>query len=147
MVSLSVTKLNADEDIRKIDPIKRNCYFSNELQQVEFHNRYSQANCLFECALKFAQNLLKVKQNDSTICTPWFFPFHNKDQRMCNPWEKTDIMETIKSDVPEDECTKCLPGINFTIMFTDCFYGCRSQKHKNDSQVISVFLCFKDLHE
>ena len=96
MVSLSATKLNADEDIRKIEPKKRNCYFSDELQQIQLHNRYSQANCLFECALHFAQNLLMAKQNDSTICTPWFFPFLNKDQRMCNPWEKADIMETIK---------------------------------------------------
>ena len=70
-VSINPTDVIADDQIRKIAPSVRNCYFSNETpveQPLELFKNYSQANCFLECKIKYAKN----EMNSS--CTPWYFP-------------------------------------------------------------------------
>ena len=127
LVSLSAIKLEAEEDIRDIDPKKRNCYFSDETNTVKLHRRYSQNNCILECTLLYAQNHLQALKNFSS-CTPWYFPFVDKGYRMCDPWEKVEIFEAIENEVPEDACLHCLPDCNRVIyqqtISTQEFRGC-----------------------
>jgi len=104
-VALTAIKLNVDEDIRSIPPDKRNCFFQDETDKIKLHQNYSQSNCLFECHLSYAQNM----DNNTLSCTPWFFPFLNKNHRMCDPWEKKAIIEKINSEVPVNACNFCLP--------------------------------------
>ena len=111
MVALSASKLEADDSIRSIQPLQRNCYFDDETEQVRLHKKYSQSNCLLECSLAFAQRLFAEK-NQVIACTPWFFPFENGNHRMCDPWEKSEIMAIIKDEIPDDVCLQCLPDCN-----------------------------------
>ena len=127
MVALNAIKLDSEEDIRHIKPKLRNCLFKEETQAVNLHKEYSQANCLLECSLSFAQQHLK-DENNSSFCTPWFFPFLDTNYRMCDPWEKMRIFETIQNEVPQDQCLHCLPDCNRVIyqqsISTQLFRGC-----------------------
>jgi hypothetical protein len=40
---------------------------------------------------------------------------------MCDPWEKAEIFESIEYDLPKDECTHCLPGVNFINILRSTF--------------------------
>ena len=111
MVALSASKLEADESVRSIRPLERNCYFEDETELVRLHKKYSQSNCLLECSLAKAQQIFEEK-NQIAACTPWFFPFQNLNHRMCDPWEKSEMMEIMKNDIPDDACIKCLPDCN-----------------------------------
>ena len=62
-VSMSATKITSG-NIQSIEPEKRNCFFSGE-RQMDIHNNYTQANCIFECQLKFS---IKKVLNDYLIC-------------------------------------------------------------------------------
>ena len=131
-VSLSATKLKSNEDVKEIDPEKRNCYFADETQHVKLHTQYSQSNCLVECLLLNAQKLLQEKKN-VTFCTPWFFPFLDSDHRMCNPWEKAEILETMKNNFLAEKCRQCLPDCN-TVIYKKSFSiqklkGCNSKNY------------------
>ena len=68
-VSLSATRIEADENIRSIEisPGKRECYFQDE-HPLKFHQKYSQANCIIECTTQYAREQMKSK------CTPWYYP-------------------------------------------------------------------------
>ena len=66
-ISINPTNVIADEGIRKIPPLKRKCYFPNE-NHLEFFKNYSQANCLLECRINYAKNMM------NSSCTPWYFP-------------------------------------------------------------------------
>ncbi len=61
--------------IRSIKPDKRNCLFPEENRMIKLHRNYTQANCLLECFLFYAQRQLQIKYNSSKLCTPWYFPF------------------------------------------------------------------------
>ena len=70
-VSINPTDVIADEGIRKITPMRRKCYFSNENpdeQPLELFKNYSQANCFLECRIK------QVRSEMNSSCTPWYFP-------------------------------------------------------------------------
>jgi hypothetical protein len=127
LVSLSAIQLEADEDIKDISPVKRNCYFPDETHTVKLHKKYSQTNCILECTLSYAQNYLQ-KVNNISSCTPWYFPFVDEGFRMCDPWEKVDIFEAIENAVPQDACLHCLPDCNRVIyqhtISTQEFRGC-----------------------
>ena len=132
-VSINPTNVVADEGIRKISPLNRECYFSNEnpaKQPLEFFKNYSQANCLLECRIKH------VKNEMNSSCTPWYFPgillLHTlsssilmfpiiavKDDslRMCDPWDTIEFLDKMKH-IPEDKCDYCLPDCNITIYET-----------------------------
>jgi amiloride-sensitive sodium channel len=104
MISVTATVVEADPAIQTYVPPKdRQCYFKDETETIKLHKSYSQFNCLFECSLIEAQKF----QNLS--CVPWFFPVFSKNDRICDPWEKTRILEAMANDVPENACTHCLP--------------------------------------
>ncbi len=105
MVALSAVKIDAEDDIQSINPQDRNCLFSNENSIMKLHKQYSQANCLFECALFYAQNM-------SEACTPWFFPFQDNKFNMCSPLKTQQLIFELENNVPLDACLHCLPDCN-----------------------------------
>ena len=52
-VAMGATKVSADEGIKDMEPSKRNCLFYDEMK-LNFHQNYTRANCLLECAMDFA---------------------------------------------------------------------------------------------
>jgi hypothetical protein len=113
--AMTAIKLDADEGIRNIEPFKRNCYFEDEVTRVTLFMNYSQANCLLECTLKYAQHILQMSSNNSQPCTPWFLPFIDNKSSMCDPWQKFEIFEIIANQVPQNACSYCLPDCNRVI--------------------------------
>jgi len=65
LVALSAIRIDADDSIRSIDPVERNCLFEDETSSLVFHKRYSQANCFLECSLFNAQEKLKEVNNQN----------------------------------------------------------------------------------
>ena len=112
LIALSATKIDADDGIRNIEPVRRNCRFPDESEDLKLHKKYSQANCFLECALFYAQDKLK---ETSHACTPWFFPFSDEGHVMCDPWEATELVHIMEHDIPTDECSHCLPDCSRTI--------------------------------
>ena len=88
----------SSDGIEYIHPHDRNCYFSHE-GNLSFHENYTFSNCLLECALQQAENLVG--------CVPWFMP-QNSSSAMCDPWmEKTFMTEF--DNFNENDCNDCLP--------------------------------------
>ena len=114
LVALTAMKVKSDSTIRSIIPEARKCYFEDETEAVKIHKRYTQINCLFECSLNYAQDLLASKKNVTT-CTPWAFPFLDENHRLCDPWEKNEILVAMENKVPRDFCLYCLPDCNRVI--------------------------------
>ena len=56
IISLSGTKIDADDNLKKLDPVARNCLFQDETDQLIIHRKYTQSNCFFECSLVYAKN-------------------------------------------------------------------------------------------
>jgi hypothetical protein len=115
IIALTATKIDADEGIRHIEPVRRNCRFPNEAEELKLHKNYSQANCFLECALFYAQEKQKEMNNGSRVCTPWFFPFSDEGHVMCDPWEATQLVHIMEHDIPTEECSSCLPDCSRTI--------------------------------
>ena len=111
MMALTATKLTSSEDIRRLTPIERNCLFPNENHGMQLHKNYSQANCLLECQLFYAQKLLTIKST-KPMCTPRYYPFQDAGHRVCDPWETESIVSFMSNQVPPNECKYCLPGCN-----------------------------------
>jgi amiloride-sensitive sodium channel len=110
MISVTATVVEADPDLQTyVPPNDRQCYFKDETETIMLHKSYSQFNCLFECSLIEAQKF----QNLS--CVPWFFPVFSSNDRICDPWEKTRILEAMANEVPENACTHCLPDCSRTV--------------------------------
>ena len=108
MVSLSVTKISASEDIRGIAPEDRNCRFPDENQMLQMHKSYSQSNCFLECYLFNAQINMAQDYNMTYNCTPWFLPFQEHSQVFCDPWEYLKLYEIMFKNDSEDLCSHCL---------------------------------------
>ena len=109
----TAVKISADENIRYIEPIKRNCYFSDETEIISLHKNYSNFNCIFECLLSSAQEELMRRNGSKTTCTPWNFPFLDDNHRKCNPWEAVDIKRYMGNLTIETHCSSlCLPDCN-----------------------------------
>jgi hypothetical protein len=115
LIALTATKITADENIRGIEPIRRNCRFGDEAEELKLHKNYSQANCYLECALSYAQEKLKVSNNSTRVCTPWFFPFTDAGHVMCDPWEGSQLIKIMEHDIPTTQCSYCLPDCIRTI--------------------------------
>jgi hypothetical protein len=115
LIALSATKIDADDGIRSIEPVRRNCRFPDEAEELKLHKNYSQANCFLECALFYAQDKQKELNNGSHVCTPWFFPFSDEGHVMCDPWEATQLVHIMEHDIPTDQCSNCLPDCSRTI--------------------------------
>ena len=114
LVALSAVKLKAENDLRRLLPKDRNCLFPDENKEMKFHRNYSQTNCFFECSLIFAQDKLRIEKN-TTMCTPWYFPFNDENFRICDPWETEYLITIIELRVPKSECDRCLPDCNRVI--------------------------------
>ena len=126
-IQVSAVDLHALDDIRHNSPEKRNCYFPDEYG-LQVHQKYSQANCIFECSVNFASKCLasckeignecncenemgvtiqNVDANDT--CVPWFYPSNNeKANKICNPWQTMKFKKILEEKLPEDLCEHCL---------------------------------------
>jgi hypothetical protein len=111
LVAVTATVIDADEDLRNLEPTTRKCLFPDETKNIKLFKNYSQANCFLECSLMFAQRLLASKHGLTHGCTPWYFPFVDDSFEMCDPYQTAEILEAMKNDVPVDECRYCLPGV------------------------------------
>jgi hypothetical protein len=114
-VAVSAVVIDADDNMRDLDPETRGCLFSDETDRIKLHKSYNQANCFLECALMFGQKKLKEGNNLTLACTPWFFPFLNDGYSLCDPWQTVRIMQIMENDVTDDECSYCLPDCIQTI--------------------------------
>ncbi len=113
-IGLSATKISADIDIMSINPKMRNCLFSEENALMKIHKKYSQSNCLLECALFYAQRILSQTKNMSKPCLPWYFPTYEKMGTICDPWEAAEF-DIYFNNVPDSECSNCLPDCDTVI--------------------------------
>ena len=111
-VAISALEIMGEKAIKTINPKSRDCYFSDE-SSLEMHQRYSQSNCILECNLKYALEMMK-EQNE-TACVPWFYPIpDNRVSQFCDPWD-TVIFQEFMSSTPADQCLGCLPDCSKTI--------------------------------
>ena len=65
IVSMGATKVTADENIRDIKPLDRNCLFKDEMN-MNVHNSYTQANCMLECQIAYAESKVSIQYLIST---------------------------------------------------------------------------------
>ena len=132
-IKIVATNLKTVDETRKISPMKRNCYFFDEYK-LKLHQKYSQANCVFECRVNFVYECSKQAsydgknfdcheksvseskfRNESVGCIPWFYPtFESKTSKMCDPWETKTFQTMMNSHVPNKKCKHCLPDCNIT---------------------------------
>ena len=117
LVAISAQLINSDTSLIAMDSISRNCYFERENSFMKIHKNYSQSNCIFECNLFYAMDLMKVKYNLSIDCVPWYFPSPDESPIICDPWQAVEMLK-IMSDVPDKKCQHCLPNCLTTIFKT-----------------------------
>lgn len=132
------------EEIRKYDPLKRNCYFPDEFE-LNVHKLYSQSNCIFECKTKFAFQCLEtcdengkhcnchnvsivnteaLNESGSKNCVPWFYPSADENaEKMCNPWHTKTFRNILKEHIPKDACNYCLPDCSTTLYDSTMTYA------------------------
>jgi hypothetical protein len=112
IITLTSSKIDANEDMKSLQPSVRNCYFPDENTNLRVHKEYSYLNCKLECSLSFTQDQVFQKYNRS--CQPWYFPTFNDSITMCNPWESFDFFSILNNDIPDDWCSGCLPDCGKT---------------------------------
>ena len=112
-VIISATRFEANDDIKSIDPVKRNCYFHDE-HRLKMHKTYTQENCFFECKIEYMRDLLYQQNETGRRCVPWFYPVQDEYlYDICDPWQ-TEIFQEQLKEVPEEECDDCLPDCTTT---------------------------------
>jgi hypothetical protein len=114
-IALSAVKVEADPDLRSIKPKNRNCLLSDEISQLKIYKEYSQTNCLLECVLIEAQNKLANELNLTSKCTPWYYPFAEDIESICDPWQTMIFNQNLIQTDPEAKCSHCLPDCGKTI--------------------------------
>ena len=97
--SISNTILNANNEIQKIAPEKRECYFADE-GNLEYYQIYTFSNCLLECLMK--------KALDQLGCIPWYLP-QGQNSTLCDPWTARNFSTMMSSLEMDDKCSHCLP--------------------------------------
>jgi len=110
VISLSGSKVVADDDLRYLQVSARNCKFPEETVNLRLHKNYTYMNCMLECSMSYAENEL-IKDNSSNPCVPWYFPSSNNSITVCDPWESVKFYDFM-NQVPDDACSDCLPGNN-----------------------------------
>ena len=112
---ISAVQATASEDIRSIEPVKRQCYFKTE-NPLEIHNKYSRSNCMLECSLNYTRRMMgKLNEANVDGCIPWFYPVTDDHYtNVCDPWD-TRTFQKMMSTVPDSECAKCLPDCTDTM--------------------------------
>ena len=109
IISLTATRVDADENMHQIDKNSRNCIFYDESSFLKLFKNYTYANCLFECSL--------LKAKEKYHCIPWYFPISNEPIIICNPWEAHDFLDYMNS-ITGGNCQNCLPECSSTIYET-----------------------------
>ena len=113
LVAMSAVKIDASDDIKYLDPSKRNCLFPDETQFLKIHKSYSQTNCFLECGLFDAREKLRAETN--ITCTPWFYPVADRSEEFCDPWNAVKFVEKLSLDKENRDCSYCLPDCTNTV--------------------------------
>ncbi len=111
-ITLTSYVINADDSIKSLKEEDRNCLFPVETIDLKLHKKYSYANCKFECSYSYAK--FRVYNQYGTTCQPWFFPMGNKSSMICDPWISSDFFQIMSMDIPDSQCSHCLPDCNST---------------------------------
>jgi len=128
LISIGATMIEASQNLRSLEPWRRKCLFHDETQNLTIYKEYTQSNCFLECSLKYAQEHVLKKRNES--CNPWFFPIIKSSPTLCDPWETVEFLSATH-DTPDSRCDYCLPSwCQFHQCSTSSFYVQRSQKRK-----------------
>ena len=114
-ISLSGTKVDAADDLKRLQASARNCKFPEESTNLKLHKNYTYMNCILECSLSFAEKEL-TKDNSSNPCVPWYFPSSNNTITVCDPWDSVKFNDFM-SQLPDDACSDCLPGYQFFLIY------------------------------
>jgi len=102
-IGLSATRIEADDSLRNLDPGSRNCRFPEENEILQLHKTYSFANCMFECSIFNANEVIKT--NIGLDCIPWYFPSTDSSV-VCDPWNAENFRKIMMNDIPN--CKHCL---------------------------------------
>ncbi len=116
LVAITGTVVNSSKELYNLNSTARNCLFGTENDNLTLYRNYTQSNCLFECALNFAQTAMMEKYMQQP-CIPWYFPTLDKNLKICNPWTALEFVK-LMSNLPKDECQYCLPDCTVTIYKT-----------------------------
>jgi hypothetical protein len=126
IITLSSSKIEADDSMRGLTKTERNCIFPEENDGLKMYNKYSYSNCKFECTLDYAQQ--KVFEKYKLHCQPWFYPTSNESIAICDPWQSYDFFQIMSNQIPENVCSDCLPDCTTTFyeptVVTEPFYDC-----------------------
>ena len=122
-VILGATKVTPNQNIKWINPVRRNCLFEHENppnQPLAAYKKYSQVggmhysfhfggtrqdtfilqvSCIFECRIKKALS----NMTEGNKCIPWYYPPVNNDTRMCSPFEADEFKKGIEL-ISVNEC-------------------------------------------
>ena len=141
-IKVDAISLETKDETRKYLPGRRNCYFPDEYK-LDYHQRYSQFNCIFECKEEFASKclttcdepgqvcdckpaskIINISLEEEDSCVPWFYPASPKRiQKMCNPWNTQKFLDIIQSQIPKNQCKDCLPDCTTTKFETGMTYS------------------------
>ena len=105
-IILSGMQVDADENMRSLDIIGRQCIFHDESSDMKIFKNYTYANCIFECTLLAA--------SEKYQCIPWYFPTLDDNIKMCNPWEAQEFFYYLHLSESK-KCSQCLPECSSTI--------------------------------
>ena len=112
-MTISATRFEADEDIKSVEPSKRNCYFSDE-HPLKLYKSYTQANCIFQCKVEHVRDRLHKNNKMGKRCVPWFYPVEDEYfHEICDPWQ-TNQFQTLLKQISDEECSDCLPDCTTT---------------------------------
>jgi hypothetical protein len=118
IIALTGSQIDADPDLRDLDPSDRKCYFPDENTNMKMMTNYSNLNCILECSILYARSQMTTLGNDSQACIPWYFPSPvGTKVTFCDPWETLSFLGFM-SRVPDDQCTQCYPDCNNVIYET-----------------------------
>ena len=112
-----VNIVKTTDDFRGMSPLKRNCYYPDEIK-LDFFPEYSEANCALECAWKLA--------NQTCRCIPWFLRGHFPEADLCEVFGNKCFKDLVDGRYKLDECMRpemCLPDCEVTEMRLDREYA------------------------
>jgi len=107
LITLIISEIKADENLRNLDKSERNCLFPEDHNNLKLHKEYSYLNCKFECFLFYSQ--MELFRIHRSLCQPWFFPKFNDSIKVCDPWESNEFFRIMTNEIPDSICSHCLP--------------------------------------
>lgn len=112
IIALTGARIDADDGLRDLKIDQRLCKFKDENSDMKMHKNYTYSNCMFECLLLYARDTLKMKNNATYSCIPWFFPSADSAVTICDPWQSVDFFNLMLNDIPDGTCSFCIPDCN-----------------------------------